>query len=323
MIVSKTPYRIPLSGGGTDIDFYYKKFGSRFSSVCISEYVYVYMVTRKLDDNYMIQTSKVEFPQKINQINHKLIRETIKFFKIKEKLQISTFSSVPTSTGLGTSSALVIGLIKCILEYKKIKLSQSQIFKITYHIERKTCRYAGGWQDQIASEFGGFIDVEISKKEKIKIFKKKNIKNIQKIVNKHFLLVYSKKKRDSSLIIKSQMKNLKKTYAYYNEIKKLNNPIIKSINDVNIKKLGKLFSYHWNLKKCLTKNISNKKLDNLYSEIMSLANVLGGKLIGAGGGGFFLIVVKNKKDILSSLTKKNLNYVDLKFENNGSLMVKI
>ena len=128
MIISKTPYRIPLSGGGTDVNFYYKKHGSHFISSTISEYVYVFLTERKLDKNFMIQTSTVEFAENIADIKHNLIRETIKYFQIKEKLQISTISTVPTSTGLGTSSAMLVGLIKCIIRFKKINLSKKKNF---------------------------------------------------------------------------------------------------------------------------------------------------------------------------------------------------
>jgi D-glycero-alpha-D-manno-heptose-7-phosphate kinase len=322
MIIAKTPYRIPLSGGGTDVNFYYKKFGSRFLSAAISEYVYVFLLERKLDDNHMIQTSKVEFPKTTNKIKHLLIRETIRYFNLKEKLQISTFSTVPTSTGLGTSSAMVVGLINCIKKFKNIKLSQYDIFKAAYHIERKICGFAGGWQDQIASQFGGLIDVSISKSELINVNKEKKINKIKKIINNHCFLVYSKKKRNSSTIIKSQMINLKKTYQHYNEIKKLNHKMIYSINNFDIKNIGGLFNYHWKLKKDLGKNISNNSLNRLYSRIEGIDGFLGGKLIGAGGGGFFLIIVKNKKKTLNSMIKKKLNFINLNFENNGSMIVK-
>ena len=226
MITTKTPYRIPLSGGGTDVNFYYKNFGSRFLSAAISEYVYVSLLERKLDNNHMIQTSTVEFSKTTNQIKHSLIRETIKYFNLKEKLQISIFSTVPTSTGLGTSSAMVVGLINCIKKFKNIKLSKYETFKTAYNIERKICGFAGGWQDQIVSEFGGLIDVSISKKESISVLKTNNTSKIKKIINNHFFLVYSKKKRNSSMIIKSQMKNFEKTNQYYNEIKKLNSKMV-------------------------------------------------------------------------------------------------
>tara|TARA_B100000989_G_scaffold294175_2_gene272784 strand:+ start:9640 stop:10611 length:972 start_codon:yes stop_codon:yes gene_type:complete len=323
MIISKTPYRIPLSGGGTDVDFYYKKFGSKFISAGITEYVYVFLTERKLDKNFMIQTSLVEFKKSVNSLKHSLIRETIKYFKLKEKFQISTISTVPTSTGLGSSSAMIVGLINCIKKFKNLKLSQNEIFKIAYEIERKKVKYAGGWQDQIMSVFGGFVIATISKNESIKIDKKKNIRNIQKIINNHFLLVYSNKKRNSANIINSQKKNLKKTYEFYNEIKKFNLPMSNSIKTEKINLIGKIFNKHWKLKRNLTKNISDHKLNYLFKKIEKLDGFLGGKLIGAGGGGFFLIAVKNKKKIVKNIDKKKLNFINLKFENNGSKIIKI
>ncbi len=118
------------------------------------------------------------------------------------------------------------------------------------------------------------------------------------------------------------MINLKKTYQHYNEIKKLNDKMIYSINHFDIKEIGGLFNYHWKLKKDLAKNISNNSLNRLYSRIEEIDGFLGGKLIGAGGGGFFLIIVKNKKKTLNSMIKKKLNYINLNFENNGSIIIK-
>ena len=127
MIISKTPYRLPLSGGGTDLKFYYSKKGSEFLTTSINEYVYVLLSHRKIDNNYLIQTTQTQFANNLNEIDHILIKETLKYFKIKEKLHVGTFSTVPTRTGLGTSSAMVVGLINCILKFKNIKLSRKNI----------------------------------------------------------------------------------------------------------------------------------------------------------------------------------------------------
>ena len=322
MIISKTPYRVPLSGGGTDVNFYYSKYGSHFVSTAISEYVYVFLTERKLDKNFMIQTSSVEFATNISSINHNLIRETVRYFKIKEKLQISTISTVPTSTGLGTSSAMLVGLIRCISEFKKINLSKKRIVEIAYEIERNICKYEGGWQDQIVSTFGGFLDVKISKDEKIKI-RKLSHKKIKKIVNNHFILVYSQVKRDSSKIIKSQKKNLDKTINYYNKIKQFNIPLLKSINHSDPKKIGSIFNEHWQLKKSLNSKISGSNIEKIYNKVKKVNTFLGAKLIGAGGGGFFLVSVGNKKKAISSIKKIRLDHCDLKFESNGSNLISI
>ena len=118
MIISKTPYRIPLSGGGTDIEFYYKKSKGHLISISIDQHVYVLLMPRLVDDNYLIQTTSTQFANKLEKIYHPLIRETLKFYNIKEKVHVGTYSTIPTRTGLGTSSAMIVGLINCIKNIK-------------------------------------------------------------------------------------------------------------------------------------------------------------------------------------------------------------
>ena len=163
------------------------------------------------------------------------------------------------------------------------------------------------------------MSVTINKKEIIKINKKK-LQNISNIVNNHFLLVYSNQKRDSSNIIKSQKKNMKKTFEFYNKIKKFNLPMMKSIKNKKINLIGKIFNDHWKLKRNLTNNISGRGINNLYSKIERLEGFWG-KLI-ALVVGIFLIAVKNKKKIINQIIKNNLNFINLKFENNGSKIIK-
>ena len=321
MIISKTPYRIPLSGGGTDIDFFYKKFGSRFLSAAIKEYVYVILLERKLYQNYMIQTSSVDFTNNISEMKQDLIRETIKYFNVKEKLQVSIVTTVPTSTGLGSSSAMVVGLIKCISKFKSLNLSNTEIFRTAYKIERKICGLAGGWQDQIVSTYGGFLDVSITKREKISI-RKINENKIKKIINNHFILVFSDVKRDSSSIIKAQKKNLKTTLNYYKKIKSFNQSILKCLKNNDIKQIGILLKSHWYLKKKLTQNMSSNQINKVFKKTEKIKGFLGAKLIGAGGGGFFLVNVIKKETAIKSIKTKKLSYIDLKFENKGSKLLK-
>ena len=321
MIISKTPYRIPLSGGGTDIDFYYKKKGADFSSVAINQYVYVLVIRRNIENNYLIQTTETQFANKVDEIKNKLIKETLKYYKIKDKLQINTFSTVPTQTGLGTSSSMVVGLINCLITLKGLKRNDLQIIKDAYKIERKICKISGGWQDQIASQTGGYLRVKISKKEKIKISKILINKKIEKLIKDHLLLVYSKVKRQSKSIIDSQKKNVSK-YKYYDEIKDLNVPIKKYFSSGKFKELGKFFEKHWLIKKNLSNKITNKKIEKLYSILMKDLRICGCKLIGAGGGGFFLVVVEKKKELIKKLKFLKINHIDFLIEKKGSMIIK-
>ena len=295
MIISKTPYRLPLSGGGTDIDFYYKKSNGHLISASINQYVYVLLTTRIINNDYLIQTTSTQFETVLGKIKHELIRETLKFYKIKEKLHIGTYSTIPTRTGLGSSSAMVVGLINCIKKYKKLKLSSKKIVEDAYKIERKICKIHGGWQDQIVSQYGGILDIKISKKEKINVKKIVINKKIKRLIKNNFLLIYTNIKRDSSNIILSQKKRKDIIIEHYNKIKLLNLPILNGLKNANAKYIGEMFNYHWKLKKTLSNEITNKKIDNFYKNLNDKYKILGGKLIGAGGGGFFLVCIGNKK----------------------------
>ena len=321
MIISRTPYRLPLSGGGTDIDFYYKKSGGHLISISIDEYVYVLLMPRLIDKNYLIQTTKTEFRNNLSQIDHELIRETLRYYNIREKLHIGTYSTVPTRTGLGTSSAMVVGLINCIKKYKKLKLTNREIINDAYKIERKICKIHGGWQDQIVSQFGGYLDIKISKNEKIKIKKIKINKKINQIVKNNFLLVYTEIKRNSSSVILSQKKRKNNILKYYDKIKSFNKPILKALDSSLVREVGYIFDKHWSLKKSLSNQITDKKIDSFYNNLIKKYNVYGGKLIGAGGGGFFLVCTDNKKKLIKKLKKNKINFIDFSIEKYGSKII--
>lgn len=323
MIISKTPYRLPLSGGGTDIKFYYSKRGSEFISSSINEYVYVLLSPRKIDNNFLIQTTSTQFSISLSDINHDLIRETLKYFKISEKLHIGTYSTVPTRTGLGTSSAMVVGLINCINKFKNFKLKKKKIYEIAYKIERNICRIQGGWQDQIVSTYGGAIHARITRNEKIFIKKFRFLNNLKKIINNNFILVYTNTKRDSSEVIKSQFKNQNNSIKFYDQIKLLNKKMTDFAKDNNVAQIGKLFSNHWNIKKKLSNKMTDAYLESFYKKLEKNISILGSKLIGAGGGGFFLICVKNKKNVIQVLKSKKINFLDLRYESKGSLILNL
>ena len=132
MIITRTAFRIPLAGGGTDLDFYYKKNGGDLISSTFNQYVFVLLAERPIDDKILIQTTTTQFANNINKVKHKIIREVLKYFNIKKKIQVSSFSTLPTSSGLGSSSALIVGLIKAISILKKKNLAKAKSQKLLF-----------------------------------------------------------------------------------------------------------------------------------------------------------------------------------------------
>lgn len=322
MIIVRTPYRIPLAGGGTDHSFYFKKKNGNLISASFNQYVYCLIQKRPLDKKILIQTTETQFTTDSKKIEHPIIREVLKFFKIKNGIQVGTFATVPTQSGLGSSSALIVGLIKGITHICNKKLSNEKIYKTAFKIERKILKMQGGWQDQIISTYGGLRKIKISKKGKIDINQIKLNRKIVKKLEDKMILVFTGETRSSSKIIKSQKKNLSSTVAIYDKLKKFVKPMEVALKKGNFKKIGELFHKHWLIKKNISKDISSSYLDNFYIRLLKDKNFIGGKIIGAGGGGFFLMITKNMVKSEKFLKKEKIDYTKLKFDLSGVKIVK-
>ena len=318
MIITRTPYRIPLAGGGTDLDFYYKKRGGSLISATFNQYVFAILLRRQIDDKILIQTTNTQFTENTKRIKHPIIKEILKFFKIKNKFQVGTFSTLPTRAGLGSSSSLIVGIVFGLAKILKIKLTKKKIAQIAFLIERKKLKYQGGWQDQIISSYGGINKINISKSGKF-VVKKINIK--KKILNRlenKLVLVFTKETRDSTGIISSQKIMRGKNIKNYDKIKSYVKTMEEALKKGDYKKIGEIFHDHWKTKRKLSNSISNSKLDNIYLNLLKEKSFIGGKLIGAGGGGFFLMVTKNISSSIKYLKSKKINFTTLKFVQSGA-----
>ena len=321
MIISRTPYRISLGGGGTDLPFYSKDNGAFFISSAINEYLYVLVTKRPLDPFILTQTTYVQFSEKLTEIKDNYIREVLKYFNIKDSVQVGVYSTMPTSSGigLGSSSSLTVGLIKALSKYKKLKLSNLKIARIAFKIEREVLAEPGGCQDQYISALGGIKKFIVNKKGNVSYSNLKIPLSNMKKLEKKIVMVYSNKQRDSKKIIKSQTLNTNKTIKCYDKIKAIGKESEEYLINADIKSLGKMFNEHWEIKKTISNTISNNYIDQQYKQFLQ-NGAIGGKLIGAGGGGFFLLISDKSTNKLKKYLMNN-DYVtlDWNFEMNGSL----
>ena len=321
MIISRTPYRISLGGGGTDLPFYSKDNGAFFISSAINEYLYVLVTKRSLDPFILTQTTYVQFSKKLTEIKDNYIREVLKYFNIKDSVQVGVYSTMPTSSGigLGSSSSLTVGLIKALSKYKKLKLSNLKIARIAFKIEREVLAEPGGCQDQYISALGGIKKFIVNKKGNISYSNLKIPLSNMKKLEKKIVMVYSNKQRDSKKIIKSQTLNTNKAIKCYDKIKAIGKESEEYLINADIKSLGKMFNEHWEIKKTISNTISNNYIDQQYKQFLQ-NGAIGGKLIGAGGGGFFLLISDKSTNKLKKYLMNN-DYVtlDWNFEMNGSL----
>ena len=296
MIISKTPYRISFFGGGTDYPSWFKENKGKILSTTINKYVYLSLRDLGPYFNYKhrIIWSKVENVNNANFIQHNVVREMIKYFKIKDGVEIHYQGDLPARSGMGSSSSFVVGLMNAFLVKKGIRLSKLDLAKKSILFEHKILKEIVGIQDQVSATYGGLNRLDIEKNGVFKVKKFKIDKQIKKLDQNLFLLFTGIHRTANEIAGQYVHKLTKNKVMEMNEI----NFQVQEAEHLLLKNkfddFGRLLNEGWKLKKSLSKVISNKKIDNLYEFAMN-NGALGGKLLGAGGGGFILLYIPQQK----------------------------
>ncbi len=321
MIISRTPFRISFTGGGSDISDFYLNHGGAVLSTTIDKYVYLSMHPYFAEKKSLLKYSENELVSNNNEIKHPIIKEVFNHFDITG-VDLSSSADIPGGTGMASSSAFTAGLINVCASYKGIYLSKKEISDPTCKIEIENLREPIGKQDQYACAYGGLNLIEFHKNDDVTV-EKINLKpTVLKNLNDNLILFYLGKTRSASSILSEQKKTIKDE-AKVNSLRKMVNLTfdLKTYllkNDID--KLGEILHEGWILKKNLSNGISSPVIDELYESGIK-AGALGGKLLGAGGGGFLLFYVKDqqKKKVINKL--KNLVFTDFNFEQTGTTII--
>ncbi len=323
-ILSKTPLRISLFGGGTDFPEYFKNKKSLIIGGAIDKYIYISLsnyYSNLFKDKLKIFYSKLEFVNKNTSIKHPVIKQIFIKEKIKKNIEIHIASDLPSNSGLGSSSSFSVGMLNLINFYKRKLIYKKKILaKKAIHFERKILGENVGYQDQTFASFGSFSKITLYNK-KFQISKYKNNKLIKKIQNNLFL-VYSHIQRSASVLEKKKIHKIKQNMPYLDKIRDIAIAVDKKLKiENNPDFIGRYLDETWNLKKKLHSSVSNKKIDNLY-KLCIKNGATGGKLLGAGGGGFILMYVPlNKQQKFKKVLKNKL--VKFEFVSHGSTIIEI
>jgi len=304
VVSTKTPLRLSFLGGGTDMKYFYKEHESNIFSSAINKFVYVTVKRHSnfFNEKYRLNYSYTEIVNNLNHVKNDIIRECLRFTKVKHPLYISIVADVPSGSGLGGSSSVTVGLLNAIYTFQGKKINKNKIYEDACKIEIDILKQPIGKQDQFPATFGGANFFKIRKNGKIKI-KKNNINFIKKFKNK-IKIYWTGTSRSASKILDSQKKN------YFN-----NNKTIKNINDIseeffkkyasqrkfNLIKLGEYLNLSWDIKKNISKDI-NIDISNSLIKFSKINGAYGAKLSGAGGGGFVMVLAEQK--VFKKIDKK-------------------
>ena len=319
MIIIRSPLRISIGGGGTDIPSYYEKKGSFFISAAINKYVFV-TITEPFEKGIYLKYSQIEKTNNVKNIKHKIIREVLKNEIKKNKIEITTLTDIPAKTGLGSSGSFSTALIKALYSFNGKMISKRELAEKACDIEINKLKLPSGKQDQYISAYGGISEFKINKKGYVKVknldLSKKTLFNLEN----NLLLFFTGFSRNSSLILSEQntktLKQSSEIISNLDYVKELGLEIKENLVKGNCEEFGKLMNEHWRNKLKRSKKMSNSTIDNIYN--FALKNgALGGKLIGAGGGGFLLFYTDDPKRLRLAMKNKKIEEVNFKFDLEG------
>jgi D-glycero-alpha-D-manno-heptose-7-phosphate kinase len=323
MIISRTPLRISLAGGGTDVASFYSKYGGAIVSLTIDKFVYV-AVNDKFDGRIRASYSITENVDAVGELKHDIIRETLNLFEM-DGLEVVSISDIPGSgSGLGSSSSLTVGLINALARKKYCKNYPAQYMaEQAYFIERTQCNHPGvGKQDQLAAAYGGLHYYDINHDGCVSVEPIYMTDYNREWMESHMLLLYTGMARSADGILERQedgLRDNKKSIRAARKLYTLAYDLASEMQEGKFENVGVYLAEGWHEKKKLVNGISDPQLDNLYTKAF-LAGADGGKLLGAGGGGFFLFWASPERHA-HIVEATGLRHVKFKMHDKGSEII--
>ena len=321
MIITRTPVRVSLGGGGTDLPSYYSKHGGFLVAAAIDKYIYV-TLNRRFGDSIRVSYSKTEIAEKVDDIQHPIVREGLKLTGINGALEITTIADVPSNTGLGTSSSFTVGLLNVLHTYKKEFVTLKALAEEACKLEIEILKEPIGKQDQYMAAFGGITCLTFDKNGEVTVTPLDISSDAIEELESHLMFFYTGIRRRTKDVIVDQKeaseRDEEKVIQSLHTIKDIGKEVKVALEKGNVRRFGELLDVHWQTKKRLSTKITNPDIDRWY-EIARENGALGGKIMGAGGGGFFMFYVERDKDNLrKALEKEGLKEVRFRFEPEGT-----
>lgn len=320
MIISRTPYRLSFVGGGTDLRSFYSEEPGQVISTTIDKYLFV-VVKRQIgivEFKYRVNWSKVEFKNRVEDIEHPIVRETLIKLNIDFPVEITTFADIPANTGLGSSSAFAVGLLHALYALKGQMVTKYTLASEAAEIEVEILKRTMGKQDHFAAAYGNINVFTFNPNESVTVEPAFYRNEVRDKLQKNLLLFYTKLKRDASEVLESQNKQSSNKRDVLQKMRDLVTPMREVLSKGNnLSEFGEILHEGWKLKKSLTQEISNPEIEEYY-ETARKAGAIGGKLLGAGGGGFLLFYAEQDKQeaVINSLS--GLYHIHPKFDTGGS-----
>lgn len=321
MIITRTPFRITLGGGGTDLPAYYSRFGGFIFAAGISKYMYI-SLNQPFDGLVRIKYSQSETVKHTNEIKHDIAREALRIMGIEREIEIASIADIPAGTGLGSSSCYAVGLLNALHTFKREYIRLYDLAEEACSLEIDILKSPIGKQDQYMAAFGGLTILEIDKEGKVKVRAAKLSDAVIDELNRNLLMFYTETSSSANMVLSGQSigakEGNKEVIESMHYIKEIGYKILAAAESGNLAEIGILFDKHWYYKKKISPKMSNPRFNEIY-QIAKENGALGGKILGAGGRGFFLFYVENKQGkFINKMQELGLRLMKYRFDFEGT-----
>jgi D-glycero-alpha-D-manno-heptose-7-phosphate kinase len=324
MIISKTPLRISLGGGGTDLPSYYQNSGGGFLiAAAINKHIYV-NAHDNFENTYLLKYSQIENVIDTKEIQHPIIREALKLLGTRPGIEISSQADIPAGTGLGSSGTFTVGLLKSLHAYHGIEISNLEIAELACQIEIYTLGNPVGKQDQYIAAFGGVSSFEFNSDGTVNCKRLDlTMETVSKLQN-NLQLFFTGYKRSatqelSALEISERVLS-PSIRANLDSVKKIGIDAHNSLLEGDLKSFSKMLTDQWELKLSRSSSELNMRIDS-WIRVGLQAGALGGKLVGAGGGGFLLFYAEDKESLRNAMSRLGLREIQFDIDFLGSTLI--
>jgi D-glycero-alpha-D-manno-heptose-7-phosphate kinase len=323
MIITRTPLRISIGGGGTDLPSYYEQFHGFVIAAAISQYVYI-GINHRFSPGYLLKYSSLEECQTVDEIRHPIFREVLRRHSGEGSIEIASMADVPAGTGLGSSGTFTVGLLRALYAYKRQHVSPAQIAEEACDIEINTLRQAVGKQDQYSAAIGGLTCFDFHTDGSVTFERLAVPDDTLCDLETNLVMFFTGYVRNATEVLNDQkrrsLENETEMIENLHFTKQLGLAAREELEKGRTKCYGKLLNEHWAHKRARSRGMTNDRIDGCYAHALK-NGALGGKLVGAGGGGFLLFYADDPLRLRRAMSAEGLTELQFRFDHDGSTIL--
>ena len=323
MLITRTPLRITLGGGGTDLPSYYEEHGGMVVSAAINKHIYI-SVNRTFTEDYFLKYSQLERVDKVSQIEHPIMREVLSAHDIGPNVEIVSTADIPAGTGLGSSGAFTVGMLHAAHATQRDHVSAADLGEEACRIEIDVLGRPVGKQDQYAAAFGGITAFEFNPDGTVKAAPARLPAETVLDLEQHLLMFFTGYSRDADRVLEDQrarsLTGESEMAENLHHVKDLGRRSLTALEHGDTTAFADLMHEHWLVKRRRSAGMSNRRIDGLY-DLARDHGARGGKLVGAGAGGFLMFYAEDSRRLRTAMRDEGLTEMQFGFDLDGSTVL--